>query len=149
MAVPMRAHHLLCMLSYSGEGYSPAFVHGFNGIVQRLGAGEPMELVAGPDAICAPLCNDACAHCHNASVTQRDRLAADALAPWLGQALVPGTRVALSALRLAQLRAAFAQGDIRSPGSTCAPTLRRTVLRARYCTWRWTLRPWTDGDDPA
>ena len=36
MAVPMRAHHLLCMLSYSGEGYSPAFVHGFNGIVQRL-----------------------------------------------------------------------------------------------------------------
>ena len=72
MAVPMRAHHLLCMLSYSGEGYSPAFVHGFNGIVQRLGAGEPMELVTGPDAICAPLCNDACAHCHNASVTQRD-----------------------------------------------------------------------------
>ena len=81
MAVPMRAHHLLCMLSYSGEGYSPAFVHGFNGIVQRLGAGEPMELVTGPDAICAPLCNDACAHCHNASVKQRDRLAADALAP--------------------------------------------------------------------
>jgi hypothetical protein len=64
MAVPMRAHHLLCVLSYSGEGYSPAFVHGFNGIVQRLGAGEPMELVTGPDAICAPLCNDACAHCH-------------------------------------------------------------------------------------
>lgn len=119
MAVPMRAHHLLCMLSYSGEGYSPAFVHGFNGIVQRLGAGEPTELVMGPDAICAPLCNDACAHCHNASVTQRDRLAADALAPWLGQALVPGTRVALSALRLAQLRAAFAQGDIRSACTGC------------------------------
>ena len=119
MAVPLRAHHLLCMLSYSGEGYSPAFVHGFNGIVQRLGAGEPMELVTGPDAICAPLCNDACAHCHNASVTQRDRLAADALAPWFERPLVPGARLTLSAQRLAQLRAAFAQDQFHRACAGC------------------------------
>ncbi len=119
MAVPLRAHHLLCMLSYSGRGYSAAFVHGFNGLVQRLGAGEAIELVIGPDAICAPLSGDDCAHCHGSSVTERDRRAAAALAPWFDQALVPGARLTLSTQRLAPLRAAFAQGRIRSACAGC------------------------------
>lgn len=119
MAVALRAHHLLCMLSYSGRGYSAAFVHGFNALVQRLGAGEPIELVSGPDAICAPLSGDDCAHCHGPSVTERDRRAAAALVPWFDQALVPGACLTLGAQRLAQLRTAFAQGHIRNACAGC------------------------------
>jgi len=53
--VRLRAHHLLCILTFAGKGYSPAFVANMAGVVARIGAGEPIEVVAGPDDICAPL----------------------------------------------------------------------------------------------
>lgn len=56
MTLALRAHHLLCMLTYAGRGYSPDFVRNFDHITARLAAGAPITLVHGPDAICAPLC---------------------------------------------------------------------------------------------
>ena len=76
MTVRLRAHHLLCMLTYVGNGYSPAFVENYEVIAARLSAGEEIELVAGPDDICVPLTADPDAHCHGASVIERDRAAA-------------------------------------------------------------------------
>ncbi len=58
MTVRLRAHHLLCMLTYVGKGYSPAFVENYEVIAARLSAGEEIELVAGPDDICGPLTAD-------------------------------------------------------------------------------------------
>ena len=70
--VRLRPHHLLCILTFAGEGYSPSFVANFAAIAARIGAGETIELVAGPDDICAPLEGTDDTHCHGASVTGRD-----------------------------------------------------------------------------
>ena len=75
MTLALRAHHLLCMLTYAGRGYSPDFVRNFDHITARLAAGAPITLVHGPDAICAPLCcgpDGNNAHCHQASAQARD-----------------------------------------------------------------------------
>ena len=55
MTVRLRGHHLLCLLAYKGEGYSPAFIANLDRIAARLTAGEDAVLVDGPDDICAPL----------------------------------------------------------------------------------------------
>ncbi len=119
MTVRLRAHHLLCMLTYVGKGYSPAFVENYEVIASRLSAGEEIELVAGPDDICGPLTADPDAHCHGASVIERDRAAADAVARLIGSPLAPGARITPSAALLTRLRKTFATGEIRTACSGC------------------------------
>ena len=119
MTVRLRAHHLLCMLTYVGKGYSPAFVGNYEAIAARLSSGEEIELVAGPDDICGPLTEDSGAHCHGASVIERDRAAADAIAGLIGSPLPPGARITPSAALLARLRKTFATGEIRAACSGC------------------------------
>lgn len=115
MTVGLRAHHLLCMLTYVGKGYSAAFVDNFDDLTSRLAAGDAVVLVEGPDAICAPLCESegACAHCHGAGVRLRDQRAMKELAPLLGIPLGTGSCLQLDADLLARLRLAFTGGTIR------------------------------------
>ncbi|OWU61413.1 2Fe-2S ferredoxin, partial [Staphylococcus aureus] len=40
MTIRLRGHHLLCMLTYVGKGYSPAFVENYDAMAGRLGRGE-------------------------------------------------------------------------------------------------------------
>ena len=119
MTVRLRAHHLLCMLTYVGKGYSPAFVENYEAIAARLSAGEEIELVTGPDDICRPLTADPEAHCHGTGVIERDRAAAEAVARLLGRPLGPGARITLGASLLARLRKTFATGEIRTACSGC------------------------------
>ena len=67
MTVRLRPHHLLCVLTHVGRGYSPAFTANMSKIAQRLGAGEDIELVARPDDICAPLLTDPDRFCREVS----------------------------------------------------------------------------------
>ena len=120
MTLALRAHHLLCMLTYAGRGYSPDFVRNFDHITASLAAGAPITLVHGPDAICAPLCcgpDGNNAHCHQESARARDAQATRELAPWIGG--LPGTGLTLDAALLARLRAAFASGQIRGACDGC------------------------------
>lgn len=119
MTVRLRAHHLLCMLTYVGKGYSPAFVENYEVIAARLSAGEEIEMVTGPDDICGPLTADPDAHCHGESVVERDRAAAEAVARLLGSPLRPGARITPGASLLARLRKTFATGEIRTACSGC------------------------------
>ncbi|MBA3040470.1 MAG: DUF1284 domain-containing protein [Alphaproteobacteria bacterium] len=119
MTVRLRAHHLLCMLTYVGKGYSPAFVENYEAIAARLSAGEEIELVAGPDDICGPLAGDPDAHCHGESVVGRDQAATEAVARLLGSPLFPGARITPGASLLARLRKTFATGEIRTACSGC------------------------------
>jgi uncharacterized protein len=119
MTVRLRAHHLLCMLTYVGKGYSPAFVENYEVVASRLSAGEEIELVAGPDDICGPLTADLEAHCHGAGVIERDREAADAVARLIGSPLPPGARFKPSADLLTRLRKTFATGEIRTACLGC------------------------------
>ncbi|WP_159947098.1 DUF1284 domain-containing protein [Rhizobium sp. 18065] len=119
MTVRLRAHHLLCMLTYVGKGYSPAFVDNYEAIAARLSAGEEIEIVDGPDDICAPLLSGAQPHCLGDGVAERDRKAAEAVAACLVMTVAAGTRVKPSGSLLLHLRRTFAEGDIRTACSGC------------------------------
>jgi hypothetical protein len=119
VTVRLRPHHLLCLLTYVGRGYSAAFTQNFDRICERLGRGEEIELVEGPDDICAPLLCETDPHCLAASVTVRDRLAADAAARLLKRSVVSGTRLVLDAELLGHFRAAFGSGASRAACRSC------------------------------
>lgn len=117
MSIRLRAHHLLCLTTYVGRGYTPAFTANYDRIIARLAAGEPIILVDGPDDICAPLLSDPDPHCHRDSVIERDRLARDSLSSRLqtdnaGQLTLRGEA-------LAELRTAFRGGTIRAACMGC------------------------------
>lgn len=119
MTVRLRAHHLLCVLTYVGKGYSPAFTANFDAIAARLAQGEAVRVVEGPDDICAPLLQTSGAHCHCASVAARDRQAARDVGDVLGTPILPGRMLVLDAARLQRLRAAFASGRARRACCSC------------------------------
>ncbi len=119
--VRLRPHHLLCILTFVGEGYSAAFVANYRAIVARIGAGVPIVLVDGPDDVCAPLCGTEPGHCTNESVTRSDAAARRALADVreLQPLLHDGARYTLGAALIADLRARFARGEIRAACAGC------------------------------
>lgn len=51
--VKLRAHHLLCLFGWRGEGYSEEFTENFNSIVSKLRDSDQFELVEGVDDVCA------------------------------------------------------------------------------------------------
>jgi hypothetical protein len=116
--VRLRAHHLLCILTFAGEGYSTAFVTNLASVVARIGAGEPIELIDGPDDVCAPLEGSGDVHCLEPSVRRSDREALRALSE--ADPPLSGTRpLILDAAAVAELRAQFAAGTIRSACAGC------------------------------
>ena len=119
MTLKLRPHHLLCSLSYAGKGYSQAFIENFDAICQRLENGECVQLVEGPDEICAPLLSDTQAHCHQSSVRERDQRALRDLSNALSQKLSIGSRLLLSAKHIHHLRQAFKSSTLRSACAGC------------------------------
>lgn len=119
MSIRLRPHHLLCMLTYVGRGYSPAFIANYDQVAGRIAEGEEIIIVAGPDDICAPLLCDADCHCHNESVDARDELAATQVSQLLGQTVAPGSRLPINKANLQKLRDAFLAGHIRSACEGC------------------------------
>lgn len=119
MTVQLRAHHLLCMLTFVGEGYTPAFTANYHRIAKRLSAGEEIEIVSGPDDICAPLLKEASAHCLRPGPKARDAAAAKAVGRLLGMAVGQGTRISLDEGLLHRLRQSFAADEIRGACEGC------------------------------
>lgn len=119
MTVRLRPHHLLCILTHVGEGYSPAFTANLAVIIGRIGAGEDVVIVDGPDEICAPLLGGSEPHCHRKSVVARDRAAADDIGELLALPLEPGTRLSLDEAVIQRFRREFAAGRIRSACGGC------------------------------
>lgn len=50
--IEIRAHHLLCLATFRGNGYSPDFVANMQLHYSRFQQGERAVLVCVPDAIC-------------------------------------------------------------------------------------------------
>lgn len=121
MTVRLRSHHLLCLLTYVGKGYSAAFTANYDEIAERLGRGEDILIVTGPDDICAPLLGEPEPHCLRESTAERDRLAARDVGDLLARRIQAGTRLKLDAAILAALRKAFSGG--------------RTRLACQGCEW--------------
>nr|WP_153442262.1 DUF1284 domain-containing protein [Sinorhizobium terangae] len=115
----MRGHHLLCLLTFVGEGYTPSFTRNYQVVARRLSAGEPIEIVEGPDDICAPMLGLAEAHCRNENIRGRDSRALAAVADLLGFPLGPGSVLILDDRRLQDMRGAFALGSVRGACDEC------------------------------
>lgn len=108
------------MLTHAGEGYSPEFNANFDRIAGFIAAGnQTIEVVFGPDDVCAPILADADCHCRNASVLERDRLAAEALSELLHQPLNGGAKLEITGDMLDGMREAFARGTIRKACQGC------------------------------
>ncbi|WP_119166215.1 DUF1284 domain-containing protein [Algihabitans albus] len=120
MTLRLRHHHLLCLLTYVGKGYSPAFVANFDRIAARVSGGEEVLLVEGPDDICAPLiASEAQPHCQRDSVRRRDTEATEDLSRLLDEPLPVGKTITLSAQTKNRLRQGFAAGTARRACSGC------------------------------
>lgn len=107
------------MLTFVGEGYTPAFTANYKRIAERLSLGEEIEIVSGPDDICAPLLSGAAAHCHNASVGIRDEAAAAAVGRLVQADVREGVRILPDTMLLRRLRRNFALGTIRNACGGC------------------------------
>lgn len=142
MTVRLRPHHLLCMLTYVGKGYTPGFTVNYDRVAARLRDGEEIEIISGPDDICGPLLTNRDSHCFKASVTNRDAKALEAVAQWLGLRLEIGSRIVPDAALIRQLRAGFQQGDLRKPCSGCEWTqLCDHVASMDFCGVRTAPQP--------
>lgn len=107
------------MLTFVGEGYTPAFIANYHRIAARLSAGEEIEVVSGPDDICAPLLEDPSAHCLSPGPARRDEAAAEAIGRLFRIAVGQGTRISPDEKLLRRLRLRFAMEDIRGACEGC------------------------------
>jgi len=119
MTVRLRPHHLLCMLTFIGKGYTEAFTENYVRIAVRLSAGEDILVVEGPDDICAPMLGEAGSHCLCETVTERDLRAREAVEALLGMPAGPGASIRPDAEFLATMREAFSAGAIRNGCVRC------------------------------
>lgn len=124
MTIALRAHHLLCLLTYVGKGYNADFVVNCDATAARVAAGEDVQIVDGPDDICAPLFDTALdtatsPHCTCTRVVERDRQAARDVEALLGQPATPGARLLLDSEAVTLLRRAFRGGTIRRACDGC------------------------------
>jgi hypothetical protein len=130
MTIRLRPHHLLCMLTYAGKGYSPAFTANYDVIAGRIARGEDILIVEGPDDVCAPLLGDDDAHCWRDSVTKRDQLASRDLTLLLARPIQAGQRLALSSTLLSRMRQAFAKNRTREACLGCEWNTLCTAIAA-------------------
>ncbi|KZL18029.1 hypothetical protein PsAD2_02763 [Pseudovibrio axinellae] len=120
MSVKLRGHHLLCILTFIGHGYSKGFSKNYNRVVQRLNTGEPVLLVDGPDDICSALIEEEAApHCFNCSVVERDAKALKTVREILDRPLSVGDELVLTSGLVTQLRSAFGNGDMKVACNEC------------------------------
>jgi len=119
MTIRLRPHHLLCLLTYAGKGYSAAFTANYDTIARRISQGEEILIVEGPDDVCAPLLGDSEPHCWRDSVTERDRLAARDLYELLATPINAGARLILAPALLRRMRAAFVEKRVRTACLGC------------------------------
>jgi hypothetical protein len=116
------------MLTYARRGYTPRFTSGMDDLIVRLGQGEEITVVAGPDDICLPWLTDPDKpagpdtlqpHCHEPRIDGRDRHAAADIGRLLGLPIETGTRLRLDSNLLTKLRTAFREGSIRTGCAGC------------------------------
>jgi hypothetical protein len=148
MTIRLRPHHLLCMLTFAGKGYTPDFVANFEQVASRIAAGdEVIQIVEGPDDICSALLIETTCHCHNPSVSLRDRHAAAAISNLLSQPIQAGAHLLPRQNLLSILRAAFVPGTIRQACVGCQwkPTCD-SIAKQGFIETRLGVMPQTKAD---
>lgn len=118
----LRGHHFLCILTYRGYGYTPAFVENMSSIVAGIERGRPVRLVDGPDDICGGLTSAdrlVCNHdCGKAETREIDDLAVAAVRDLLPADV--NDAMTLDAATISTLRRHFATHAIRAACRRCS-----------------------------
>lgn len=114
--VELRAHHLLCALTYSGKGYGTSFTRTFDDLIARLTQRQLIKLTARPDALCRSGQN--CNQCELHKSACRDHKAMLQIATLLTLDELPSL-LQLDSKTIDTLRAAFACGEIRAACHGC------------------------------
>lgn len=121
------------MLTFVGEGYTPAFTASYRRIAERLSAGEEIEIVSGPDDICVPLLSEASAHCLLPGPKARDEAAAQAVGKLLSVRIEQGAYIIPDKALLKRLRRGFAADLIRKACEDCEwSELCSTIARDHF-----------------
>lgn len=115
----LRGHHLLCVLTYVGRGYSDDFVANLDAVAVALSRNGRIEIVDGPDDVCRPVMNTPDSHCFDSNARDRDSAALADIGHLLGRPLSPGDSLTLDADSVDRLRAAFATDAVRSACQAC------------------------------
>ena len=105
--INLRAHHLLCLFGWQGQGYDPVFTANFNSIIKDLRAGSKINLVVGYDDICNSCPNqkaqDACLQAESGSPDAIDKRVISRLGLTAGEVHEFKTLVTLISKKLAQV----------------------------------------------
>lgn len=136
MTLRVRGHHLLCILTYAGRGYTSAFTQNFDAISERLSKSEDILLVEGPDDICSPLLDQCDVHCTKDSVRLRDERALAGLSQILSKPLYSGMYLRLTVEQFARLRFEFSllqpqEGNLRHACIGCEWETLCTAIAAK------------------
>jgi uncharacterized protein len=119
--VDFRPHHLPCVLTHIGRGYSPEFVANYAHVIESLNKGASIRIVDGPDHRCAGF---GCVikeqgHCRSPVTAERDRRAAADIERTFGWKLTAGSFLRPTDHEWKLLRTHFAKGTIRSACEMC------------------------------
>ena len=117
--IKLRAHHLLCSLTFAGRGYSKEFERDFAQVIDRIKRNETILVVSGPDEICASIeeCSDS--HCREARISNRDELALEDISSHIGKPLKVGSQISPSQLFGDKYQSSFQQRSIRRACFDC------------------------------
>ncbi len=152
-AITLRGHHLLCLLTYIGAGYSEQFKENLNAIVKALERGQSARIVAGYDSICH---NEstffACPkreaqRCQTLHESEMDRLALAALSHHIGapQKWTVGNHLVYTPALTEKMREAFAQGAIRRACLGCPWESLCTTIAQNSFHQTKLFAPWETG----
>ncbi|UJF20302.1 DUF1284 domain-containing protein (plasmid) [Vibrio sp. SS-MA-C1-2] len=117
--IKIRPHHLLCCLTFSGQGYTQAFIVNYYDIIQRIKRGELLMITAEPDDICQPVCHDPHHHCYEGRISQRDQAVIDDFNQNSPLTLRIGTLINSDDIFNDNSRDLFASGKIRGGCIAC------------------------------
>jgi len=121
--IRLRGHHLLCLLTWRGVGYTPKFTEKFGTIASQINTYKQISIhiVKGKDDLCCTLDPDTTLdyHCDNQSNLERDQIALQDISTHLSTSLRIDHSFILTLRTLHKLREAFKQGVIRRGCQGC------------------------------
>ncbi len=121
--VNLRPHHLLCLLTWKGVGYSKKFTAKFDSMTQqftdhgRLG----IKVVEGLDDLCDTLHPEKTSnyHCDRGGIKNRDNLVLEDINEHLALLLAHGTVFTLTPKLQQDFRTSFQEGTVRRGCASC------------------------------
>ena len=72
--IQLRGHHIFCLLGYRGKGYSEEYVENMTAIHQKIRINREtlIEIINGPDVLCAKYPANETYHCQDEDIYVRD-----------------------------------------------------------------------------